>query len=246
MTMVIKYSETRRAAYRLKPGTELIVRYRTLGFPERLSSAVLDVCNLDRADGRKLLTAPTRRLNGSFRRWPPTSRCCAGTPQHERSSTGWLYHPAALSDPLPEYVRRRLLSVWLEDLRREPELQERVQEALSVLDEGSQDWSYDTVDLLGVATSPGGTAVPTGVQYTLTTDHFARRSRSGAVAGPTGTRVAGSSSGPWRRAAGRKARNWCPSPWSTRKAHARGGSPCSSRCACIPRRSIRTLGCMCT
>ncbi|MFE0592638.1 pPIWI_RE module domain-containing protein [Micromonospora echinospora] len=174
--MGLSYEETRRAAYQLKVGKPLRIDYRILGFPEQLSDAVLKVCNLDRAGKEPFRSAPTYRLNNLLqtlvsevavmRRGPVSGN----SPAH-----GWLYHPAARPDPLPENVRRRLLSVWLQDLRPEPEFQDSVREALGVLDANSQGWSSGSVDLLESGTSSGGTATPSSLQYVLVTDYFARR-----------------------------------------------------------------------
>ncbi|KOV76968.1 hypothetical protein ADL03_42340 [Nocardia sp. NRRL S-836] len=149
--------------------------FDALAFPEHFAG-VADLLGSVREDGEPLRAAPTYQLNGLIQSLASDlSVMRRGWDRGVPRTHGWLYHPAARPNPLPERVLTRLLEFWITGLSSGDEYELAARRLLDRLSATPPQWSKATIPLLRADVSSGGTAAPTSLQYVLLADHFARR-----------------------------------------------------------------------
>ncbi|WP_239405660.1 pPIWI_RE module domain-containing protein [Frankia sp. Cj3] len=176
--MGFEYSIIRRAAYHPAPGSPpLITRYKALPFPEQWRDSLLDLCNATRTEDQEpFRTVPTYRMDAVLQTLAPDLIVRGrGGESTDGSEDFWLYAPADEAHPLPGDTLQRLITVWLQDLRGEPEHRALLTRTLDDLNATPPTWEDVKVDLLGCCCTVGGTAAPTARQFQLATDYLARR-----------------------------------------------------------------------
>ncbi|PZG12130.1 DUF3893 domain-containing protein [Micromonospora craterilacus] len=177
--MAPRYDNISRAAYVFdEDAAPWVGQYRALDFPESWHSSVLKLCNLGRdPEDEPFRTAPTARFDGVLQTLAPDLVVRGRVRDRLRVPVEdyWLYVPSDAPSPLSGDTFDRLSGAWLRDLRPEPEHYPTVLECLRELRATPPTWHETPVDLLGCATTTGGTASPAARQYQLATDAVARR-----------------------------------------------------------------------
>ncbi|WHT22139.1 DUF3962 domain-containing protein [Crossiella sp. CA-258035] len=175
--MAPRYTEIRRAAY--EPSGDyrgLTVGYHTLEFPEPVVQQVLELCNLTREGRARVLVPPTRRLDYLLQALDLRLGVLPRSVAAQEGSRAWLYCPVdAPGGPLPVPILLRILEFWIDELQPDPHHADAVAQVHQALRQHAPVWRRQDVPLLQCALSGGGTAQPSGVQYLLATQHFARR-----------------------------------------------------------------------
>ncbi|WP_018655936.1 pPIWI_RE module domain-containing protein [Actinomadura flavalba] len=175
--MAVPYDAIRRAAYEpADDGGDRTAGFHTLEFPERITEHVVDLCNLTRQGRIRVLLPPTRRLDALLQALDVRLAVLPRPVASEAGPRTWLYCPVdTAGEPLPVPVLLRLLDYWIEELRPEDEHRDAVERVCDALREQSPVWRREDVPLLRCGVGDGGTAQPSGLQYLLATQHFARR-----------------------------------------------------------------------
>ncbi|MFD5186604.1 pPIWI_RE module domain-containing protein [Streptomyces sp. NPDC058357] len=177
--MPVNYRNIRTASWRPDhQDVSVIGRYRALPFPEQWRDSILELCNAGRPqDADPWRTAPTRALEQAIQAYAPDVLVMPRPfgARAEGDPARWLYADAELADPLPPDVLSTLIAHWLRDIRPEPEHRGLLRQVRADLAAHTPRWEPAERELVACHPTEGGTASPTGHQYTLTPDWLARR-----------------------------------------------------------------------